>query len=57
VPKFVDVAAELTYESAEGTTLTVEAADTLARLEATIVTNVAIEAIATRIGGRPGPRY
>jgi hypothetical protein len=57
VPKFVDVAAELTYESADGTTLTMEEADTLAPLEATIVTNVTIEAIATRIDGRPGPRY
>jgi hypothetical protein len=53
VPKFVDVAAELTYESADGTTLTMEEADTLARLEATIVTNVTNEAIATRIDGRP----
>jgi hypothetical protein len=55
VPKFVDVAAELTYESADGTTLTVEEADTLAPLKAAIVTSVTIEAIASRTPGRPTP--
>jgi hypothetical protein len=55
VPKFVDGVAELTYESADGTRLTGEAADTVAPLKATIVANIAIEAIG-RSEARPIPR-
>jgi hypothetical protein len=56
VPKFVEVAAELTYESADGTTLTVDEAEALAPLKATTVTNVTLEATPSRSETRPIPR-
>ena len=56
MPKFVEVAAELTYESADGTTLTVDEAEALAPLKATTVTNVTLEATPSRSETRPIPR-
>jgi hypothetical protein len=57
LPKFVEVAAELTYESADGTTLTVDEAEALAPLKATTVTKVTLEATPSRRETRPIPRY
>ena len=51
----MEVAAELTYESADGTTLTVEEADAPAPLKATTVTNVTLEETPSRSETRPIP--